>query len=126
MSVGETFGTGRDRLALKGMTFHGYTGVYPEERVEGQPFEVDVELHLDLRRAAQSDDLAATVDYGAVFLLVKRVVEEGRFQLIEALAGAVAAAVKAETQVSEVVVRVRKPRAPLPGRVETVEVELRR
>lgn len=126
MSGGDNGSGGRDRLTLKGMTFHGFTGVYPEERALGQPFEVDVELRLDLRRAAESDNLAATVDYGAVFLVTKRVVEEGRFHLIEALAGAIAAAVKAKTGVPEVVVRVRKPKAPLPGSFETVEVELRR
>jgi dihydroneopterin aldolase len=117
-----------DRLSLKGMTFWGYTGVYPEEQERGQQFEVDVDLHLDLRQAAEADDLAATVDYGALFTRVQQVVEGRRFRLIEALAGAVAEEVLAAAgpAVEEVAVRVRKPQAPLPGVFEAVEVELRR
>jgi dihydroneopterin aldolase len=109
------------------MTFFGYTGVYPAEQERGQPFEVDLDLYLDLSRAAERDDLAATIDYDALFALVRQVVEGRRFRLIEALAGAVADEVLARAEtVEEAVVRVRKPRAPLPGICETVEVELRR
>ncbi|MDI6870878.1 MAG: dihydroneopterin aldolase [Bacillota bacterium] len=116
-----------DRLSLRSMTFWGYTGVHAEEQERGQPFEVDLDLYLDLRQAARSDDLAATVDYSALFGLVRQVVEGRRFQLVEALAGAVAEAVLASASpVEAVTVRVRKPRAPLPGVFETVEVELRR
>lgn len=129
--AGEAGGRGRDRLSLQGMTFWGYTGVHPEERERGQQFEVDVDLSLDLSRAAETDDLATTVDYGTVFTRVRDLVEQRRFQLIEALAGAVAKAVleAPETRaagVAAVTVRVRKPQAPLPGVFETVEVELRR
>lgn len=116
---------GRDRISLRSMTFVGHTGVYEFERQRGQRFEVDLDLYLDLRRAVATDDLAETVDYGAVFALVRRVVEEERFRLLEALAGAVAEAVLAGAPaVEEVAVRVRKPQAPLPGLFETVEVEL--
>lgn len=115
-----------DRLSLTGLRFWGYTGVFPREQEAGQLFEVDVDLYLDLDRAARTDDLAATVDYGRVFDAVRRTVEEGRFKLIEALAGAVADLVLKETKVSEVAVRVRKPEAPLPGAFEAAEVELRR
>ncbi|HHW14057.1 MAG TPA: dihydroneopterin aldolase, partial [Firmicutes bacterium] len=115
----------RDRLSLRSMTFWGYTGVHEFERQRGQRFEVDLDLYLDLGRAVTTDDLAETVDYGAVFTLVRRVVEEGRFRLLEALAGAVAEAVLAGAPaVEEVAVRVRKPQAPLPGLFETVEVEV--
>ncbi|MGE5553136.1 MAG: dihydroneopterin aldolase [Betaproteobacteria bacterium] len=117
---------GLDRLSLRGMTFWGYTGVRAEEQERGQPFEVDLDLYLDLRRAAASDDLADTVDYSALFTLVRQVVEGRRFRLIEALAQEVAEVVLGSAAVQAVTVRVRKPQAPLPGVFETVEVELRR
>jgi len=44
----------------------------------------------------------------------------------EALAGAIADAVLAAFSVDEAEIRVRKPKAPLPGAFETVEVRLRR
>jgi dihydroneopterin aldolase len=117
----------RDRITLRGMRFAGRHGALPGERDAAQPFEVDVTLRLDLSRAAASDELADTVDYGAVFALARDIVEERSFHLVEAIAGAIADAVlDAERRVREVEVSVRKPSAPLPGAFETVEVRLRR
>ncbi len=118
--------TGDDRITLRGMLFLARHGVTLEERMEPQPFEVDVELAADLDRAAASDELADTIDYSAVFSLVARIVEEESFRLIEALAGTIADAVLESTGARSVVVRVRKPRAPLPGPFESVEATVRR
>jgi len=115
-----------DRITLRGMRFLGRHGVELEERLEPQPFEVDLVLRGDLSAAAASDDLADTVDYSAVFSVVGGVVEGRSYRLIEALAGAIADAVLAAHAVDDVEVRVRKPKAPLPGAFDTVEVRLRR
>jgi len=115
-----------DRITLRGMRFLGRHGVTLEERMEPQPIEVDVEMALDLQRPAQTDELGDTVDYAAVFGQVAEIVEGQSFRLLEALAGGIAAAVLAEQPVQEVEGRVRKPKAPLPGAFETVEVTLRR
>ncbi len=118
-----------DRLSLLGMRFHGRHGVLPEEKLHEQPFEVDVVLHSDLREAADSDDLAATVDYSGVFDLVRGIVEGPSVDLIEALAGRIAAAVLEATdpaRVEAIEVRVRKPAAPLDGEFDTVEAALLR
>ena len=115
-----------DRITLRGMRFMGRHGVAPEERAEAQPFEVDLVLRLDLSRAAASDELADTVDYATVFVLARRIVEGRSFHLLEALAAAIADGVLATFPVDEVEARVRKPKAPLPGAFETVEVRVRR
>jgi dihydroneopterin aldolase len=114
----------RDRLELRGMRFSARHGVHPEEKEQPQPFEVDLVLFADLRAGAAADDLAATVDYGALFDLVGRIVNGPSFNLIEALAEAIARAALETTDaavVERVEVRVRKPEAPLPGPFETVE-----
>ena len=116
-----------DRLSLIGMRFLGRHGVIPEEKVSEQPFEVDLVLHADLSAAAERDELSATVDYGAMFDLVREIVEDRSFDLIEALAGAIASAVLEATdpgRVSAVEVRVRKPEAPIDGDFDTVEAAL--
>ncbi|HET9416097.1 MAG TPA: dihydroneopterin aldolase [Candidatus Limnocylindria bacterium] len=118
-----------DRLSLIGMRFHGRHGVLPEEKLHEQPFEVDVVLHSDMREAAETDDLAATVDYSGIFELVRDIVEGPSVDLIEALAGRVAKAVLEATdpgRVEAVEVRVRKPAAPLDGEFDTVEAALLR
>jgi dihydroneopterin aldolase len=115
-----------DRLTLRGMQFLGRHGVQLEERMEPQPFEVDVILHRDLSAAAASDDLADTIDYSTLFSQVGEVVEGSSYRLIEALAGAIADALMASHPIDDIEVRVRKPKAPLPGAFETVEARIRR
>ncbi len=115
-----------DSIRLQGMRFEGRHGVGEAEREVPQPFEIDLVVHLDLSRAAATDDLASTVDYAALFDLTRSIVEGRSFHLIEALAGAIADAVLASHPVDEVEVRVGKPKAPLPGAFETVEARVRR
>jgi dihydroneopterin aldolase len=118
-----------DRLSLLGMRFEARHGVHDREKEKAQPFEVDVVLHADLGPAAERDDLAATADYGALHGVVRKVVEGPSFDLIEALAGAIATAALAATDpavVGAVEVRVRKPKAPIDGAFDTVEAALLR
>jgi dihydroneopterin aldolase len=118
-----------DRLSLIGMRFDGRHGVLPEEKVTPQPFEVDVVLHADLSRPAESDALADTIDYSALFDRVRDIVEGPSVDLIEALAGRIAQEVLKATasgSVSAVEVRVRKPEAPIDGAFETVEAAILR
>jgi dihydroneopterin aldolase len=121
--------TARDRLSLLGMRFLGRHGVLPEEKVSAQPFEIDLVLHANLADAAERDDLAATVDYAALFDVVRAIVEGATHDLIESLAGTIASAALAATPpgiVESVEVRVRKPEAPIHGSFDTVEVSLTR
>jgi dihydroneopterin aldolase len=118
-----------DRIDLINMRFEGRHGVLDEERLTAQPFEVDVELSLDLAPAGTADDLAQTVDYRDVFRICREVVEGPSLRLIEALAERIAARLLAEFEaaaVSEVVVRVRKPKVMLPGALDAAAVEITR
>jgi dihydroneopterin aldolase len=117
-----------DRIELRGMRFEGRHGVLPEEAAEVQPFDVDVVLELDLAAAGGTDDLARTVDYGDVFRRVRALVEDGpHAALIETLAERIAAdLLTGHPAVETVTVRVRKPRAPLPGVFAWAGVEIRR
>jgi dihydroneopterin aldolase len=118
-----------DRLSLLGMRFRARHGVLPDEKLTAQPFEVDLVLHADLRAAAASDALDRTVDYAALFEVVRDVVGGPSVDLIEALAGRIADAVLVATDpglVDAVEVRVRKPEAPIDGELDTVEAALLR
>ena len=105
-----------DEILLEGMRFYAYHGVNPEERALGQRFTVDVVLAVDLRRPGQSDDLADTVSYSAVYKVVRGIVEGEPRNLIEAVAEEIAAAVLTGfPQVAGVTVTVRKPEVPMKG-----------
>lgn len=115
-----------DEIALRGMRFLGRHGAELDERLEPQPFEVDVVMCADLRPGGESDDLARTIDYSVAFEIARRVVEEESFRLIETIAETIARDLFAGLAVDELEVRVRKPKAPLPGAFETVEATIRR
>lgn len=116
-----------DRIALTNMVFRARHGVNEREKVEAQRFEVDVELVLHLAPAGVHDDLDRTVDYRGVYDAVRRVVESNSFDLIEALAEAIAGAVlEGRAVVEEVVVRVRKPEVQLGGPLDHASVEITR
>lgn len=106
------------------MRFHAFHGVFPEEARDGAPFVVDVELELD--EIPGDDVLGLTVDYARVHARIAELVTGERHRLIETLAQRLALDVLArEALVSAVTVRVHKPRAPLPGVVDDVYVEVR-
>jgi 7,8-dihydroneopterin aldolase/epimerase/oxygenase len=105
-----------DEILLEGMRFYAYHGVNPEEQALGQRFAVDVVLVVDLRRAGQSDELAHTVSYSAVYKVVRGIVEGEPRQLIEAVAEDIAATILTEFPlVARVTVTVRKPEVPMKG-----------
>ncbi len=107
------------------MVFEGRHGYFDHEQLTPQPFEVDVELRLDLQRAGLDDDLEKTVDYGRVFDATRQIVESTTFRLLEALAEAISHEILADfPPVDEVGVRIRKPRVELDGRLDYAGVEI--
>lgn len=106
--------------------FLAHHGIHDWEGRGGQPFEVDVDAFLDLGPAGRADDPALTVDYCRLYRLIEEEVTETRRGLLEAVAEGVAARILALAPVEAVTVRVRKPRAALPGATGAVEVEVHR
>src|SRR5690606_30541893 len=96
-----------DRIELRGLRARGRHGCLPAERELGQVFVVDAVLGLDTRPAAEEDDLARTVDYGA-------------------LADRLATICLEDATVSEVEITVHKPSAPVPHPFTDVAVKIRR
>jgi 7,8-dihydroneopterin aldolase/epimerase/oxygenase len=115
-----------DRILIPGLRELGVHGVLPEERQRPQPFEVDLELVVDVRRAGESDELEDTVDYSAVCEAVSRVVSSESFLLLERLATRIAEVCMADSRVHQVVVEVRKLHPPVRAQVQHVAVRIER
>ena len=94
-------------VELEGLEIFGRHGVLEEERRDGRAFFYDISL--EVSEAALSDRLEDAVDYREVAACVQEVSDGRQFQLIEALAGAVADAIAQRFPVERVRVRVRKP-----------------
>lgn len=115
-----------DRIEIRGLRALGYCGALPEEQERRQPFEVDLDVDCDLTAAGASDDLADTVDYGALCAAVEAVVVDERFALMERMAERIARVVLADERVAAVGVTVRKLRPPVPQQLDTAGVAVRR
>ncbi len=81
-----------DRIEIRDLRVTGTHGVLPEERDRAQPFSVDIVAWVDMEAAQQSDDLADTVDYGALAQAAADVVGGRSYRLLEALSGRLASA----------------------------------
>ena len=115
-----------DTIILSGIRALGAHGVLPEEQSRPQPFEVDVELSVDLAPAGRSDVLSDTVDYDGLAATVVKIVVAGGLSLLEALAARIADACLADPRVTGVAVTVKKLRPPLPVHVDHVAVRIER
>ena len=114
-------------IELAGLELHGYHGVNPEERRDGQLFVFDVWLEVPDGTGA-SDRIEDTIDYREVAALVREISDGRKFELLEALAAAVADALLARFPVDAARVRVRKPEVRLDPPVDysAVTAERRR
>ena len=118
---------GGDRIELRGIRVLGIHGVLAEERTRAQPFEVDLDLELDLGRAGDTDDLDDTVDYGDVVARVIDVVAGARsYNLLETLAGVIASEALVDPRVTATTVAIRKLRPPLAAELDSVGVRITR
>ena len=116
-----------DKIILKNMIFFGYHGVLEEENRLGQRFVVNIELITDLRRAGRCDNFEYAINYGDVYKIVKEIMENERYKLLEALAEAIAEDILSKyIDVHEIVLEVRKPEAPVNGIFDYFAVEIRR
>lgn len=75
-----------DKIFIQGLALHALIGVYDFERVEKQRIILDLELEADLTKAAVSDDVNDTLDYGKLALRLEEVANQSSYKLLEALA----------------------------------------
>ncbi len=116
----------RDTIRVIGLKYNAKHGVLPEEKEVEQPFEVDVEITCDLSIPAGNDRLEDTVNYSHIVSKVGEVMNGEPCNLIERLAGRIIESLSDLINEGELIVRVRKPKAPIGISFDTVEVELQR
>jgi len=115
-----------NKILLQNMMFYGFHGVYEFEREQGQRFYVDAEIYADLSLAGSTDNVEDTIDYTVVYTHIKEIMENHRFQLLEALSAHIAEVILQTTIATEVTIKVRKPGVAIPGLLDYVQVETNR
>lgn len=105
----------RGKVALEGLEFHAYHGVYPHERSSGNKFEVDITVETEFQEAAFQDDLSGTINYEDLYALVK--IEMGKpSKLLETVGHAIAEKILASfASANNVEVKISKFNPPIGG-----------
>ena len=115
------------RVHLKELIFYGFHGVAPEERSLGQRFVVNFSYATDAKHDQKISKLEDTVDYTKVYDIIKHVIEEHTFQLLEDCANLILDTVmKTFPEIVQAVVKIKKPSVPIQGILEAVELEMER
>jgi len=115
-----------DSITLTGLRVNAHHGVYDFERENGQDFVIDVTVWLDLRTAAQSDDVNRTIHYGELANEVTEAARHNPVDLIETVAERIAAVVLLHQAAERVQVTVHKPQAPIEVPFTDVAVRIER
>ena len=113
-------------IEVAGLSLRTHHGVTDAEQEVGQRLLVDVRLEAGDIGALESDDVAETVDYGAVSQRVAELATERSFRTLEALISMIADRLIDEYGLSRVWIRATKPEPPIPLALDGVSVELER
>lgn len=119
-----------DYIRLTGIRAYGYTGFLAEERSLGQWFEVDINLWIDVSKAAESDKIEDTLDYRQVIYIAQNLIKTSKFSLIEKLAVVIAETILNDTSSSlfleKIQVTLSKLAAPIPDFAGNISIDVTR
>lgn len=115
-----------DKIFMQGVEVTTIIGVHAWEQHQPRPLLLDLELGMDLRPAAVSDQVRDTVDYQAVTDALIALTRERRFQLLETLAETLARQLFERFPIATLRLTIAKPDAVAAAKRVGVEIERRR
>ena len=111
-------------IELENMEFQAFHGCYPLEQGVGNRFLVNVTIEADLSLAAESDDVADTINYLHVYETVREQMAV-KSHILEHVARRIIDAIyRRFPPTRRVRVKVSKMAPPLGGKIERVSVSL--
>ena len=113
-----------DCIRIKNLKVKARHGVYEFERKKDGTFELDIEIYVPLEKSGKSDKLEDTIDYNNIVSIATKAFVEKDYDLVEAAAESVCEKLLDLLNVFKVILRVRKPHAPINADFDTIEVEL--
>jgi len=115
------------KINLQEMVFYGFHGVYEEERKLGQRFIVNFSFETDQNEDDKIENLEDTIDYTKVYDIIKNVMENHKFHLLESCANTLLNTILAEfPKIMSAKVKIQKPSVAINGILKSVELEMER
>lgn len=114
-----------DRLTIKSLLLQGRHGLYEEERVRGNRYELDVHFFGDFRPGGKKDDLTLVPDYASVAGIASTVLDGPSRNLIESLCSVIGDRLFEQFPMAQrMVVTLRKLDPPLTPPASYAEIEM--
>ena len=113
-----------DCIRIKSLKVEARHGVYEFERKKDGTFELDIEVYLPLEKSGQNDKLEDTIDYDNIVSIATKAFAKKDYNLVEAAAESVCEKLLDALNIAKVILRVRKPHAPINAEFDTIEIEL--
>lgn len=111
-------------ISLRNVRFHAFHGVMPQERRVGGDFLVNLRVGYPLEQAMQSDEVSDTLNYAALYEVVKTEMMQPS-NLLEHVAGRIAdAVVKCFPQVTSIDLDLTKQNPPMGADCDGAGVEI--
>lgn len=98
-----------DKIHLNDLKIDTVIGIYAWERETLQTLSFDLEMDWDIRKSAISDNIADTLDYGAICQQIVTFVEASNYQLIETLAEDLSALLLGKFPIPKLKLTISKP-----------------
>ena len=112
-------------ITIENMEFYAYHGHFEEEQKIGTWFSLDLTLDVDTSKAELSDELEDTVDYSAVYQVVKEQMMIPS-KLLENVGRRILNTIKERfPEVKDAQLKVRKMNPPLGGKMAFVSLEFK-
>lgn len=112
------------KIIFENLKTYAFHGVLPEEKILGTYYILNVEIHADLQKAAESDDLKDTINYAEIndILHAEMAISS---KLLEHVSGRIIKKIKNNfPQIAFIKVKLTKTNPPMKGEMDGVSVEI--
>ncbi|SHE61749.1 dihydroneopterin aldolase [Chryseobacterium takakiae] len=112
------------KIYLEDVKIYAYHGVLPEENIIGTYYLLNVEIHTDLWKAAESDDLEDTISYADINEIIHNEMKI-KSKLLEHVAGRIISKIHEKfKEISYIRLKITKTSPPMKGEMKGAGIEL--
>ncbi|HXK82039.1 MAG TPA: dihydroneopterin aldolase [Bacteroidales bacterium] len=112
-------------IQIEGMEFYAYHGHYPEEKISGHKFLIDLSMWTDTSKAELSDSISDALNYQTAYIIVKTCIEQSNYNLLERIARTILDTLFEKfLNLEKAMIKIRKINPPMGGQINSVSVSI--